>query len=599
MSFLATAVLTFIAIVVGYLSDSLPDSSLTQFDRACIIKVSSIRWRPWVKDGPISVLLRRSMTTAMGVLGWDSAVTDHDEGREQRSKGLEKFILALSDQQLVTGLAVLIAGFVSPCSLSMYHFNIVAALGWFSSTTHLSTLAVLRIYFIEHPRLRNWRVAAMLAVLALLIIAQFITGASTLDNSLPVHCAFSDGASSPSSFLNPLTLTVIIIFLIATYCERIVRLYILDPEWSIQAWFVDAVVMALMKGPRLSKRQYHNGQQLVKIIIESSHKTKAEQGVLWRRLNERRRYRRHYYNLMSKRSRTTRRLALLLMMMTEINHSFLGDLLTLEFGVAFGITQVVIARIAKPSAGVVGSQDDINFGQLVPLLLILLPFLAAGEVYFGNNDYLYAQEMVLTALILERHDDMLKKPSNDEIASTNHTHQGNPFFPREIGFADFFELASSTQPASENILGTADASMVPQSLGGVSPSLRRSTSIELQELPAQQLRRPDTETGQRAPMRGDNGLASIVSRSPVPKNRAQQEKDSKLQSLWSHFAILVFYIILVETLLAVILGGVADTLYIFAIIVLATYANTVVLNICYNIILGLREARNEQHRGGA
>ena len=336
----------------------------------------------------ISILLRRSMTAATGVLGWDSAVADHDKGRERRSKGLEKFILTLSDQQLVTGLAVLVAGFVSPCSMSMYHFNIIAALGWFSSTTHLSTLAVLRIYFIEHPRLRNWRVVAMLLVLALLIVAQFITGVSTLDNSLPVRCAFTSSASSSSNFLNPLTLTVVIGFLIATYSERIVRLYILDPEWSIQAWFVDAVVMTLKDGPRLSKRQYHNGQQLVKIIIESSCKTKAEQGVLWRRLNERRRYKRHYYNLRSKRSQIARRLLIILIMVTEINHSFLGDILTLEFGVAFGITQVIYTRIAQPIAGIEGSQDDINFGQLVPLLLMLLPFLAAGEVYSGKNNYL-------------------------------------------------------------------------------------------------------------------------------------------------------------------------------------------------------------------
>lgn len=35
VSFGATAVITFIAIVVGYLTDSLPDSTLTELDRAC------------------------------------------------------------------------------------------------------------------------------------------------------------------------------------------------------------------------------------------------------------------------------------------------------------------------------------------------------------------------------------------------------------------------------------------------------------------------------------------------------------------------------------------------------------------------------------
>lgn len=35
VAFSATAVFTFIAIVVGYLTDSLPDSTLTELDRAC------------------------------------------------------------------------------------------------------------------------------------------------------------------------------------------------------------------------------------------------------------------------------------------------------------------------------------------------------------------------------------------------------------------------------------------------------------------------------------------------------------------------------------------------------------------------------------
>ena len=375
MSFLASAVLTFIAIVVGYLSNSLPDTSLVQLDRACIIGFSSIRWRPWVKDDSTGDVSRRSMTR---------------DARERRSKGLEKFILALSDQQLVTGLAVLIAGFVSPCSMSMYHFNIVAALGWFSSTTHLSTLAVLRFYLIEHPTLRNWRVVAMLLVLTLLIIAQVVTGASTLDNSLPVRCAFTHRSFSSASILNPISLAVIIIFLGATYSDRIVRLYVLDPQWSLQAWFADVVVMALKNPSRLSIKRQHLGQELVKIIIQSSHKDKAEQSALWRRLNERRRYTRHLNKLKFIKSRAARGMFLILIMMTEANHSFLGNLFALEFGVTLGLTQVIVSRRDEPKAGIVGSQNDINFGQLVPLLLMLLPLFAAGEVYFGNKHNHYA-----------------------------------------------------------------------------------------------------------------------------------------------------------------------------------------------------------------
>ena len=291
MSFVATAIITYIAALIGYLSDSLPDTSLSQLDRACIAKFSTIRWRPWKKDGPTGFLLRQSMTVAMGALGWASAMADHDKGledddksrdvRERRSKGLEKFILALSDQQLVTGLAVLIAGFVSPCSMSIYHFNIIAALGWFSSTTHLSTLAVLRVYFIEHPRLRTWRVIAMLFVLALLSVAQMVPDTSMFDKSLPVYCAYTTRSNISLIHPNLLTLMLVVMFrgsfLLVTYSDRRVRLYTLDPEWSFQAWLMYAV----MRG--WGRKSWYN---IGKIVIESSNKTKAEQGVLWRSVNE-------------------------------------------------------------------------------------------------------------------------------------------------------------------------------------------------------------------------------------------------------------------------------------------------------------------------
>lgn len=361
------------------------------------------------------------MTTAVGVLGWDSAGADHDKGledddkfrdaRERRSKGLEKFILALSDQQLVTGLAVLTAGYISPCSTSIYHFNIIAALGWFSSTTHLSTLVVLQFYFIEHPRLRNWRVVAMLLIFGLLAIAQAVTVNSTLDNSLPIRCLYTPGSFSTGTILNGL---LIISFLGATYSNRIIRLYSLDPEWSLQAWFVNGVVWALKKNPRLSnlteiaivcsklpqveqdkiyrklkERQQYVGRELVKIVIRSSKQTKAEQGALWRSFNERRRDTRYYNLLESKKSDgysgNPIKMRRLFIMIREVNYSFPGNLLTIHFGVVLGITQVIGGRQNEPSAGIVGSQNDLNFGQLVPLLLMLLPLFAAGEAYFGNT----------------------------------------------------------------------------------------------------------------------------------------------------------------------------------------------------------------------
>ena len=581
MSFVATSVVTFIAIVVGYLSDSLPDTSLSQLDRACISKLSTIK-RRWIEDGPTGLLLRRSMTTAMGVLGWNFALANHDKGleddeqskdaREQRSKGLGKFILALSDQQLVTGLAVLIAGFVSPCSMPIYYFNIIAALGWFSSTTHLSTLAVLRVYFIEHPRLRNWRVVAMLFVFVLLIITQVSTTASTLDNSLPVSCAFTLDSSEGLYIITILSILVIVVFLSAAYSDRIVPLYIPDPEWSLQAWFVDAIVMIMRKLPRVrSKRQQYFCQELVKIVIETSNKPKAEQGVLWRSVNERRRYR-NYYAWRRQRSGIYRRVGLTGIMLMEINYSFLGDLLTALFGIIYGITLVFVSRSNEPGSGIDGSQNSVNFGQLVPLLLMLLPLFAAGEVYFGNNINLYAWRSILTGRRLERHEDVTN-PSNDKMSSPDLT-RGKPFFFRKVGSVDLFTILRHTQPTSDNDSHTVVG----------------RTSIELQDLPAGRIRRPDTETGQRALMAIHNDSTRPPSRNPEPENRNNPAKVPKTPPIpWRRFTLAVGCYIIFQALLAISLAGVPELAVFSAYIIIGTVV-VAVAAIGFSIAIGLKES---------
>ena len=322
-----------------------------------------------------------------------------DRARNRRSKGLERFILTLSDQQLVTGLAVLIAAYINLRTRSMYHYRIIVALAWFSSTTHLSTLAVLRVYFTDHPKIRNWRVVAMVAVLGLLVVAQF-TSSLGADASIPSGCIFqtlpgsdfsnnSDNstsisnstANSPISTLDPLSITqllLILIFLAASYSNRICPLYSHDPDWAVQYWLVDTIMEKLGMGSRFDN--------IEKIIIASSHCSRTEQGTILRSIRDRRRLANHLNFLMTNRpGRLAQILSEISFINREIGNTFLSELLTLTFGVTYGIAQVVVARENCPPAGLVGDQNAMGFGQLVPLLLMALPVLAAGEVYSGES----------------------------------------------------------------------------------------------------------------------------------------------------------------------------------------------------------------------
>ncbi|KAL8941121.1 MAG: hypothetical protein Q9211_001955 [Gyalolechia sp. 1 TL-2023] len=107
---------------------------------------------------------------------------------------IESLVMALSDQQLLVGISILIAGFASHCSISVYHFTIVIDLAWFSSNTNLTTLVVLEVYLAQRPSIQIWRVCLMLVILTGIIVATVLQGHNrwyTSYNS-PAHCLFTD-----------------------------------------------------------------------------------------------------------------------------------------------------------------------------------------------------------------------------------------------------------------------------------------------------------------------------------------------------------------------------------------------------------------------
>lgn len=81
-------------------------------------------------------------------------------------------LLTYSDSQSITGIAILLAGYCQlSCGISVYHWQVVVNLAWFSSLTHVASLTVLRKYFRERPVQAYCRLAAMGINLVLLVIA--------------------------------------------------------------------------------------------------------------------------------------------------------------------------------------------------------------------------------------------------------------------------------------------------------------------------------------------------------------------------------------------------------------------------------------------
>ena len=138
--------MTFFIVVADYFTDYIPKESLNRLDRGVIDFVRRFyRFDPAKKWEP-------TLRTA---------------------------VLMFSDQQLVTGIAILASG----CSqlrygISSYHWQMIVYLAWFSSLTHLTTLTVLSQYFRTNPTIRLWRFILMFLMLVTLGVALVPTGDS-------------------------------------------------------------------------------------------------------------------------------------------------------------------------------------------------------------------------------------------------------------------------------------------------------------------------------------------------------------------------------------------------------------------------------------
>ncbi|KAH8890405.1 hypothetical protein GQ53DRAFT_824551 [Thozetella sp. PMI_491] len=120
VSFWVSAALTFLFILYGYFGGGLPGGLENGADN--VIKLLFKRL----------VLPRRK---------WDQIAKTKPNPRLQ--KGFEGFLLSLSDQQLVTGFAILVSMF-SKGDITVYSFRVATGVAWLSSTIHMATLVILR-----------------------------------------------------------------------------------------------------------------------------------------------------------------------------------------------------------------------------------------------------------------------------------------------------------------------------------------------------------------------------------------------------------------------------------------------------------------------
>ena len=331
------------AIYFGYITDCLDNVELNKIDAKAIRVLRKLLFlKPLPQDEVASV----------------------KEAKEVRSEALLRFVLTFSDQQLVTGLAVLIASFAKRCTITGTNFQIATSLAWFSSVTHLATLSVLRLYFMQRPRVRLIRLLGMLTVLGLLLPAELIPAFINWELGLPLQCAISSSTGSgyfasiavSNLVSSPTVGTWLFLYLIVAYGNKIISLYHKDSQVTL----FGSLLQKLYKASGMPVPVSY--QQRAYQKLNASHKPSiASKLRFW--------------------------LSMLPFFYNELFNSFLWELSFATFGFTYGLLQVIANRWPQFFSSLtqpIDMGDVMGFGQIVPLLLLLLPGLAAVEVYEGT-----------------------------------------------------------------------------------------------------------------------------------------------------------------------------------------------------------------------
>jgi hypothetical protein len=291
--------------------------------------------------GPVDLLVHRIPTRPRISAAWQEA--------------LDACVLLFSDQQIMTGLAVLIAGFVGLANrMDVYHFQIVIMLAWMSSSVNLTALTVLGRYFAEHKAVLYWRLGGMLTILTLLLVALVPTSSNhwalwateqgnpdhTTGWAIPARCYYAHDASEKVNADAPLSY----ILLISSYVWKLCSLS--KTSKSVFARWI--------RGPP---------QRFLESMIRM-HSGRSQKRLL-----------RYHICLV---------LYVDFLVIFEFAASFAASLWISILGLAYGTIQTLVPRLQN--AKYFKSEDDWTFGQIVPLILLIQPIGAMLELYRSREN---------------------------------------------------------------------------------------------------------------------------------------------------------------------------------------------------------------------
>lgn len=317
---------------------------------------------------------------------------------------IEETILVICDQQLITGLGILIAGFIQAFlyDLSAYHWNAVVYLAWISSTVHLMTISILRDKLNANKVSRNIRLCVMLCILGMLVGALAPTTGMMWNMSFaiqspwsgytfsggkesliaaPVRCFWNSGLQfwfdpersadiSPNE--HPSLLTSIL--LVLTYGWKFCQLFDRCRN-GISLWGRARIETALENVARRN-------------VQHSSLKT-ASRISSWIRF------------------KLATRVYILYVLGAELLESFMAMILTVATILSWGTVKLV-GPFTDININIQKWEHEMGFGQILPILLLLQPLFALFRLSLGKEERINPANSMETA---DNQSDTFNNPS--------------------------------------------------------------------------------------------------------------------------------------------------------------------------------------------
>jgi hypothetical protein len=303
---------------------------------------------------------------------------DHEHA-PSRIVALENFVLTMSDQQFVIGTALIVAIYLiwygvvgMDAKISAYSFCIAVNLALFSCITHLSSITVLRSYFDDHKRLRNARVFLMVSAIGVLIPQ--LVASQMIDSSVTLRCALSQGDPTLQWDDNIYDQTIffatlaMIGVIVCGYLRRILEMYFPRFRESPEAWMAEVCASLISRPTQDELGTFAVG--VAKEQLARASRLSATQTFSLRGSGD---------------------LALRLVagvIPSELSRSFFAEIIWLLFYFTFGLSQVIFFIVWGSVPDNVDSKPvslTPGFGQILPLILLGLPFLSAIEAYTSKG----------------------------------------------------------------------------------------------------------------------------------------------------------------------------------------------------------------------